>query len=245
MYGEWCGGNIQKNSCVTGLDKRFIIFQHFKVSPILPDTEETSEWFSTMFKIDDYVDDIENNIFNIMKFPYYDINIDFENLGVVSNELAELVETKVEPDSPIGNWFGVKGNIGEGVVVSFMYKDQLFRFKVKGEKHSSSKVKKLKKVDSEKEQKKIDFVNNYACKAFRLEQAWQNLYGLENEKSKPSTKDTGDFIRLVIKDVMEEESDVLSELGLVQKDVNSLISKVARNWFFEQLDNFYIPSARI
>ena len=42
IYFEWCGGNIQKNSCVYGLDKMAIIFKHFKVSPIEPSEEIAS-----------------------------------------------------------------------------------------------------------------------------------------------------------------------------------------------------------
>ena len=34
VYYEWCGGSIQKNSALTGFDKKAFIFQHFKISPI-------------------------------------------------------------------------------------------------------------------------------------------------------------------------------------------------------------------
>jgi hypothetical protein len=106
---------------------------------------------------------------------------------------------------------------------------------VKGEKHSKSKVKKLKKVDSVKEQAKIEFAN-YATPAWRLEQAVQTVCGINNEIQEPNIKLTGDVIRAVIKDVMKEESDVLAEKGLEPKEVNAYISKIVSKWFREYLD---------
>ena len=49
VYFEWSGGSIQKNSACTGVDKRAIIFQYFKVSPIEPQlvndgTEQAAKW---------------------------------------------------------------------------------------------------------------------------------------------------------------------------------------------------------
>jgi len=39
---------------------------------------------------------------------------------------------------------------------------------------------------------------------------------------------------------MKEEVDIISEKGLDIKKVNKAISKVARQWFFEQLDQIII-----
>ena len=111
----------------------------------------------------------------------------------------------------------------------------LYRLKVKGEKHSNSKVKTFKPVDTEKEQVKIDFAN-YACPAWRLEQMWQKTFGINNEITEPNVKETGTFLRNVIADVWKEESDIAFEKGIEPKDVNSLISKVARDWFMEELN---------
>ena len=41
IFYEWSGGNIQKKSALTGLDKRAMIFQYFKVSPIEPTIKTT------------------------------------------------------------------------------------------------------------------------------------------------------------------------------------------------------------
>jgi len=39
-----------------------------------------------------------------------------------------------------------------------------------------------------------------------------------------------------IKDVIKEESDIMEENELIPKDVNSMISRVARTWFTSKLD---------
>lgn len=250
VYFEWSGGNIQSKSAVSGLDKRAIIFQHFKVSPIEPqlgndgaETPESARWLETKvaalgFPPNDYVwlDFKNSNIFNIMNFPFWEFEIDFEQPLMSQNAMIELVEKTIEPCSPVGKTFGIEGNVGEGVVVTFTYKGQMYRFKVKGEEHSNSKVKTLKPVNEEHEQNKIDFANNHACKGWRLEQAWQTVFGIENEIMEPNVKATGDFLRAVIQDVIKEESDIMSEMGLEPKDVNGVISKVARRWFMEELD---------
>lgn len=247
VYFEWCGGSIQKNSAVSGLDRRAIIFEHFKVSPaVKPDVEdgnsdEESYWLPTTYSVSMNGENIspvnipDKNIFNIMKFPTYTFDIDFENPKLSQNAMIEKV-AEIEAASPVGKEFGQESNIGEGIVCTFMYKDKLFRFKVKGDKHSKSNVKKLKPVDEEKEKAKVEFAN-YACPAWRLEQAWDKTFLIgSNEEITPDVKMTGDFLRLVITDVMKEESDILKEKGLEAKEVNGMISKVARQWFMEQLD---------
>ena len=82
VFYEWSGGNIQKNSALSGLDKRAMIFQYFKVSPLSPvigndgaETPESAKWLETSETFDmqgNGPDDIAwlsapmNNIFNIM-----------------------------------------------------------------------------------------------------------------------------------------------------------------------------------
>ena len=244
VFFEWAGGNIQKKSALTGLEKGAMIFQHFKVSPIEPITdvngqEVSAVWRETEVEFiptgqDFWIENRDANIYNIMNFPTVQVEIDFEHPQMSQNNMIEMVE-KLEESSPVGERFGIKGNIGEGLVFTFEYKGSLHRFKVKGEKHANSKVKTLKPVDEAKEQVKIDFANS-ACAAVRLEQAWQTTFGIENEKSKPTIALTGTFLRAVITDVMKEEQDIMAEKGLEPKDVNGMISKVARQWFMEELD---------
>ncbi len=233
IFFEWSGGNIQKLSAVTGLDKRAFIFPYFKVSPLVQDEEdpESAIWLSTKSE-----HNWNANIYNITCYSKFPITINFNTPLLSQNSMIKTIEEDIEPNSPIGDYFGIQGNVGEGIVYFFEYQDIIYRFKVKGEKHSVSKVKTLKPVDDIKEQAKIDFAN-YACNPDRLEQAWQTVFGLNHELLEPDIKATGNFLRAVITDVHKEESDILASKNLEPKDVNSTISKLARQWFMQELDN--------
>lgn len=224
IYFEWCGGNIQDKKAVSGLSKRAILFKHFKVGH----TDETHSWHST-----GTVDVPYAGIYNINNFNKWSIDIDFNRPDTAQNAMIDMIPD-LEANSPLGEAMGIKGNIGEGIVWTFTFKDKLYKFKVKGEKHSNSKVKTLKPVDEVKEQKKIDFAN-YAVTSSRLQQAMTELCGLAEDRIDANPKMIGDFLQLVHKDVIKEESDILTEKGLVAKDVNAKISKIARNWFLENM----------
>jgi len=47
LYGEFAGGNIQRNSCVSGLGKMFFIFKYCKVYEIEPNEETENYWVET------------------------------------------------------------------------------------------------------------------------------------------------------------------------------------------------------
>ena len=242
IYFEFAGGNIQKNSACSGLDKRAIILRRFKVSPINEESEEVAKWRSTFLPIKYHaVDYTDRNIFNILNYPKYEIKVDFNNPQEAVNTMLELVD-EIEKESPVGKAMGVDGNIGEGIVFEFWYKDTLHRFKVKGEKHAkgSGKVKTLKPVDTEKEKKKVDFVNNYACQEFRLDQMFTEIQNSKynGDETQMSKKDIGDYLRLVFNDVLKEESNKLAELGLEPKEVSGMISKVAKDYFIDRLERF-------
>jgi hypothetical protein len=189
----------------------------------------------------------KKDIWFIEQFPCIEIEIDFGEVededgklvsgtALAQNEMVRLTE-EVEKNSGIAKHFNKPENVGEGWVWTFQdERGNLQRWKTKGEEHSNSKVKKLKAVDSEKEQAKVDFANNVA-KPFRLEQAWQTVFGLENEKMEPSMKAMGPFLKAVMADVIKEESDIMAERGLEPKDVGNAVNKIARGWFKEQLNS--------
>jgi len=236
VFYEWSGGNIQTKSALSGVCKSSMIFQHFKVTN--HETNETS-WHETLFD-NTWVDAPESDIWNIMKFPYYLIDVDFDNLKATHEYLNKLVTETIEPNSPVGRQFSIDGNVGEGIVVTCNLKThngdvQFIRFKVKGSEHTVTKVKKLKTVDHDKDKKIVDFVN-YAVNAQRLEQAWQTVYGINNEKKEPSMKSLGEFLRAVVSDIKKEESDVLEASNLTLKDINGKAAQVAKKWYIEFLN---------
>lgn len=210
VYGEWCGAGIQNGVAITQLPKMFVIFA-WKID---------GKWVN----IRRY--DPEQRIYDINTFPTYNIEIDFENPEAIQNRLIALTEM-VESECPVGKWFGVSG-IGEGIV--WCDRDRNC-FKVKGEKHSASKVKTLASVDVEMLATVNEFVD-YALTESRLR---QGLCKLEEMGLEVSTKSTGDYLRWIVSDIHKEESDTISTNGIDVKKLNSAISNKARQWFFQNL----------
>lgn len=228
IYGEWAGKGIQKGVAISEIEKTFFMFGiKFKVAG-----EDDFRWVERPSVALNAISD-KNHIRSMFEFETFSIDIDFEHPELAKGELVKFTD-EVEKMCPVGKALGVEG-IGEGIVYTGFFKDQRFVFKVKGDKHSKSKVKTLAPVDIEREQLKVDFVNEHACKGWRLEQMYAETFDTING-GKGDVKRTGDFLRAVIKDVMKEELDIMTELGLEPKEINSKISKVARDWFMDKLD---------
>ena len=218
VYGEWCGGNIQKGVALNQLDKMFVVF---KVVTVTGEKSEEIDLdiFTNVETFNDF------NIYFINQFPTYTVEVDFNKPSDVQNKFVELTE-KVEAECPVCAQLGAKG-VGEGIVWSSNWNDRDLIFKVKGEKHSSSKVKKLASVDPETLNKISDFVE-YACTENRLNQ------GLENVELE--MQNIGQFIGWVNKDIHAEESDVLEKNGLTMKEVAKDLSRKSREFFMSKLD---------
>lgn len=237
IYFEWSGGNIQRKSAVSGLDKRAIIFQYFKVSPSEPKLnrrgEETSRWIET--KSINYLDNTDFNIFNIMNFPKVQLEIDFNNPSIAQYKMEKFIES-IEKNSLVGKAFGIEKNIGEGYVFTFKFQKDIYRFKIKGNKHAKGKgkINTLSPVKKEFENKKINFINNIACKEFRLDQIYNEVFDTING-GKGDKKKMSNYLRAVILDVMKEESDIMEEEGLTPKMVNGMISIVAKDYMLSRL----------
>ena len=152
IYGEWCGGNIQKNVGINGLDKMFVIFA------VRLEWENSDGPQKKWINISDlqFWSKLEkfNNlgIYYIKQFPTFEVEIDFDNPGLIQNKLGEIT-LEVERECPVAKHFGVSGGTGEGVVWSCWeegWNSSAYTFKVKGELHSVSKVKTLAPVDIER-----------------------------------------------------------------------------------------------
>ena len=233
VYYEWCGENIQKLSAVSTMEKMAIIFRHFKVSPVTPDETVRSYWLETTVE-GEPIDDPRARIYNILSFPTYEVEIDFNEPELAQNEMQKLVEEIVEPNSPVGKQLGVDGNVGEGIVFSFAFKYTMYQFKVKGEKHSNSRVKTLKPVDTVRLQKINDLAQK-VCTSSRLEQ----MYDLANDVINGGTGDIrnlGSFLKMVANDIIKEESDIIAEAGFEPKDIFKAVPKISRQWYQDQLD---------
>ena len=221
IYGEWAGKGVQKSVGISELEKAFYVFG-VKVSK--PQDEEfNSYWIDSS-----NVRNTECRIFNVEDYETYSIDVDFNMPQLSQNKFGEITE-KVENECPISKAFGINNGLGEGVVWSVEYKDSLRRFKVKGDKHSVTRVKKLASVDVEKLKTIQDFIT-YAVTENRFNQAIENVFG----SGDLDIKKMGDLIRWFVKDVASEEMDTMLENGLEPKDVNKYISTKVREMFFKE-----------
>lgn len=229
IYGEWCGEGIQKKIALAELPKMFVVFA-------ISFGEGEDRVWKDFWKLDDNIDFNalkRIGIYDINSFETYSMLIDFNNPALVQNDMIEITN-EVEKECPVGKHFGVSGT-GEGVVwkcISHGYQSSDYWFKVKGEKHSVSKVKTLAEVDIAKLSSIQEFIDRTVTEN-RLKQGieYLNEMGIE-----PSQKSTGTFLSWVFKDIEKEEGDVMEASGLTKKDVSRDIGKTARVWYFNYLD---------
>ena len=223
IFGEWAGKGIQKGMGISGIEKSLFIFG-VKISN--PEDENFNSYWIDSSNIKNN----DNRIYNIEDFKNFSIDIEFNQPKLSQNKLVEITEF-VEKECPVAKHFGIEG-LGEGVVWSVEYKDTVHRFKVKGDKHSVSKVKKLASVDVEKLNSINEFVA-YAVTENRFNQAIEKIFG----KNELDVKKLGDFIRWVVNDIISEELDTMAENKLEPKDVNKYISNKTREMFFTKYNS--------
>lgn len=218
VFGEWAGQGIQKGVAVSEVPKFFAPFSlQDSYGQELPVTGREVDF--------SYLLNHDIRVYPITVFTQYSVVIDSELPEPAQNFLVDLT-IAVEDECPVGAYFGVKG-VGEGVVWQGYAEGRLVRFKVKGEKHSVSKVRTLSPVDIEKVESAQRFVESFVTDA-RLQQGidYLNEQGIAIEM-----KNFGHYIKWVNTDVNKEEGDVLIESGLTMKDVARLITQKAKAYF--------------
>ena len=227
IYGEWCGGNIQKGVGITNLPKSFFIFG-VKITPhVIAFDLEAQKKYPAYWVDSTDLGNSEVKIYNIADFKTFSMDIDFNMPQLKQNELSEIT-IGVETECPVAKAFGFTG-IGEGVVWTTEYKGTVHRFKVKGEKHSASKVRTLAAVDVDKLNSIKEFVD-YAVTESRFNQALEKVF----TNGEPiDVKKMGDVIRWVVNDVVKEEIDTMSANKIEPKEVNKYISAKVREMFFK------------
>jgi hypothetical protein len=215
IFGEWCGEGIQKGVGISELPRMWVIFS------IQYGDKEFFQTPNTGICIPDA------RVYSSTIFDVYHTDINFASPELHQNYLADLTN-KVEQECPVAKFFGVEG-IGEGIVWRCddpNYKDVLF--KVKGEKHSSSKVKTLANVDVEA----IESMNAFVESVVTTNRLDQGLSVLTNELLMPlENSSIGKYIQWVIGDIVKEESDTIITNQIDIKKANPLISKKARDYF--------------
>lgn len=220
VTGEWCGPGVQKGVGISGIENKSLFL--FNV-----DIGGNKYPYDTELQLNYEGQDI----YNLRSFRTEEVTVDLNFPQKASVEMEKLVN-EYEETCPVAKQLGVLGSLtGEGLVWTptdaDLYKDTGTWFKTKGQKHSSSKVKKLVSHCPEKVKDVEEFVS-YAVTPSRLEQGLQEI-GLD-------IKNTGKFIGWVNRDIFQEESDTLTENDLTMKDVGSPISTIARGFFIKKVN---------
>lgn len=221
IFGEWCGGNIQSGVGLSKLRKQFIVFG-IRVS---------KDAAHPLFLSDELVKQAcGSDLDCIFNYRTWELDVDFNNPELAQQKMVEITES-VEKDCPVARQqLGVDYQdelIGEGVVWTAVFNNQTIRYKVKGQKHASSKVKTLASVDVERVNSINEFVDSVVTEN-RLRQ------GLEHV-SEREPMHTGAFIKWVVGDVIKEELDTMVASGFTTKDITGRIAAVARSWFLSAL----------
>jgi hypothetical protein len=225
LFGEWAGKGVQGKVAIAELEKQLYIFG-IKISP---KSEDPAFWLDVS-KLD--VSEVEQHkIYNIENFPTWEMAIDFSCPEKFVNDLADLTK-KIGDECPVAKHFDVSG-VGEGIVWKGRYKDNMYFFKVKDERHQSSKIKKLVKVDIEKLKSVEEFVE-YAVTDSRCEQGLKEVFG----DDEIDIKKMGEYLRWIMGDIVKEELDTLKGNGLEPKDVGKYVSIKARKFFLDKYNNF-------
>jgi len=225
VYGEWAGEGIQKGVGISSISKSFFIFG-IKIAH--NSEKEDNEWVDVREILNSTItwSYRHQNVFSIYDFPVYSMEIDFVNPKLATNELVELIN-KVEEQCPVALKLGVKG-IGEGIVWTGKWNGRVYKFKVKGEKHSVSKVKTLAEVDPEVMGAVADFVN-YSVTINRVNQA------IQESNPELDIKKTGEFLKWIKDDIFTEEIDVLGASNLTPSEVQKEVSTRARQMLMEKI----------
>ena len=116
IFGEWCGGNIQKGVAISGLDKMFVIFA---IKIVDEKDESVASYYLTNDKWSKFSSP-DNKVYNINDFEQYSLDIDFSRPDIAQNKIVDLVDA-VEKECPVGKTFGRKldtedNTTGEGIV---------------------------------------------------------------------------------------------------------------------------------
>jgi hypothetical protein len=242
VYGEWCGGNIQRGVGLCDLPRMYVVLDCCVVATGCEDVDgepqrryiHPSVW-CPFFK------NCEQGVRNVHEFQTFSLTVHFDATEIAQQALVDITN-KVEADCPVARHIKneIKGhtchqNTGEGVVWTGTAPDgRTYRFKVKGSKHSSTRVTTLAAVDVEKAASLKQFVANCVTEN-RLQQGLEQVFTSAGRIPTRNGKDVTTFISWVKSDVLKEEIDTMSASDLKKKDVLRMVGSVSAKWFVERM----------
>lgn len=227
IYGEFCGQGIQKDVGISKIPKSLFVFG-VKITPF--EIDEPSYWLP----LTDYLKG--KDIYNINDFETGTISIDFNNIEKAKKELDNILE-RVENRCPVAEKFlpDEEELIGEGIVLVGFYKNKKLTFKYKGEKHSPSKSKRVKKELTPEElerQNVIDICINEIFSIPRCNQGLIEIFGYDFENT-IDIKKMGEYLKWVSLDTLKEEIDVIKSYTLEPKEVMKGAQSLAKQYFLD------------
>lgn len=242
IYGEWCGQGIMKSVAISQLPKMFVVFK----IKVITDDEGEGRWFTTdqintvfeLYQMDSGSATLTDvRIFSITAFKMFEVEIDFNAPEQVQNHLGQLT-IEVEQECPVGKYFGVSGT-GEGIVWTYQsgapegFRADDLVFKVKGEKHSESKVTKLAEVDIEK----VNSIKELAVKLVTDHRMEKMVEKLKEQDVKISIENTGVFLKAMGTDVLKEEGDAIEASGYTRQEVMPIVNNIVKQWWMKFLNS--------
>lgn len=236
IYGEWIGPGIQKGVGINNLPQK--IFVVFKVR--VGNSAENTNFID--FRSLEFPN--SSRIKSIYDFPLYEVEIDFNQPELSQNRLVELT-TIVANDCPVARQLlpDFEGELlGEGIVWSSTGCEEPWTnsgelmFKTKDKRHSVSKIKTVASIDVEK----IESINKFVEYAVTENRLNQGLDYLREMKIDIDVKNTGEFIRWVVGDIMKEELETMIASNLEPKTVNSVVARKAREFFLSAPELFEV-----
>jgi hypothetical protein len=221
LYGEWCGGNIQKSVALTECPKHWAIFA------ALVDNEYV--------ELDENIQNNSIQIYNINQIPKYEVTVDFTNPAPASEILSELT-IQVEEECPWAKTiFGVTG-VGEGLVWTRKGhpNDSWAWFKTKGLKHKGNDKTKVGKIKiSDEKMESIEALAKELLPEWRLE---QGITAIKEEGLPLLPQSTGAYLQWIAKDILKEELSTIAASGFDWKQANGAVMRHARNYFLAEIE---------
>ena len=222
LFGEWCGGNIQKGVALTHLPKQFVVYEMYVLpsehaGPLTEDTYERCTKLPARFDPTPALD--EAGIYCINRVDPIRVTVQVDNPDSVhaALDLFERVTNEAGALCPWGKTFGVEG-VGEGWVWSptdielRRFSDNTFKTKAEAFKNPAGAPGSGKKVKSVlppgASQSLTEFAQRFITQA-RLEQAAKEVV---DEGDVVSARHIGKLIKWVTTDLLQEEPEEIAAL---------------------------------
>lgn len=231
VYGEWVGPKVQNGVGVSALaERQFFVFAIHSFHGASGQKNQFLEKYVATQVAGWQIDGIHS----MFSFPTWTENIDFSNPEAVQNRLVELT-VAVEDECPVAKAFGISG-IGEGIVwhCENPHGIEGLTFKVKGEKHSASKVRTLKGIAST-DVERMATLNEFLDRVVTQNRLAQGVDKLGEMGLPVDSSSTGAYLKWVGTDVKTEEALTIEASGFALSEVMHRTNVRARNFYMQVL----------